>query len=523
MINILVVDDEPINADGIAIYLAEHGGTDWNVMTSYGGVMALAHVKQRVDVLVTDIMMPVCDGFALNERMSTQWPRMKTIFLTGHPQLDYAQRAIRADNVVDYVLKTETEEVILAAVRKAVAAFQKEMQTQDLIGKAMEDIKVAQPLLRKELLISILKQKLDPKESLSERFRELELPLRPDWPVLLLLVQLGPITRLEYGADLASFTLDNIVEKYLWPTYKLYSVQVDSRRIVYFIQSSISHDEQSIKQTFSLLEGVQETYHQSIGMISLVLDHQYCPWQEAGQHYLSMIHTLERFAQLDEDLLVMQSSQDKLSEAAPHSVLFELRSMLEHGEYERAAMRLQQMEWPHTPQGRIDLYRRLLKLYMLTVSARDDAENLYQDCRLPPLMLDEAGWEQTISSFAALLASMSRIAEVSTQRTSNVISRVKEYVNDHLAEDLSLTRMADIVGRSTSNLSKVFKQGTGMGYNEYIVRQRMKHAVSMLVNQPTMRLNDIAETVGYSTPSYFIRVFREHFGMTPSEYRKNNS
>ena len=72
MINILVVDDEPISADGIAIYLAEHGDMDWNVMTSYGGLLALNHIRQRVDILVTDVMMPVCDGFTLHERMSAQ-------------------------------------------------------------------------------------------------------------------------------------------------------------------------------------------------------------------------------------------------------------------------------------------------------------------------------------------------------------------------------------------------------------------------------------------------------------------
>lgn len=521
MINILVVDDEPISADGIAIYLAEHGDMDWNVMTSYGGLLALNHIRQRVDILVTDVMMPVCDGFTLHERMSAQWPRMKTVFLTSYPQMENAQRAIREANVVDYVLKAEPEETILAAVRKAVDLFQRELQTQDLVSKAREDIKAAQPLLRKELLSSILKQKIDPKEPLADRFRELELPLRPDWPVLLLLVQLGPVTQQDHGSDLAAFTLDNIMEKYLWPVYKLYAIQVDSKRIVYFIQSSISHNEESVRKTFSLLEGVRETYHQAIGLISLVLDHHYCRWDEAGQHYLALIHTLERNLQLDEDLLLQQSDEDKPAEAMPHLILFELRSLLEHGEYERAAVRLQQMEWPHTPQGRIDLYRRLLKLYMLTVSARDDAESLYQDCRLPSLMLDEAGWERTISSFAALFASLSRLGDSSPQRLNNVVAKVKEYVHDHLADDLSLTKMADITGRSTSNLSKVFKQATGVGYNEYIVKQRMKHAAAMLLNQPNMRLNDIAEAVGYSTPSYFIRVFRENYGMTPSEYRRS--
>lgn len=131
MINILVVDDEPISADGISIYLEEHGDSTWNVLTAYHSESAMKFSQQRIDILLTDIMMPGTDGFALQEQIRQRWPMVKTVFLTGNRQLDYAQQAIRSSGVVDYVLKMEDETVVLQAVRKAVAAMEGDARTQE--------------------------------------------------------------------------------------------------------------------------------------------------------------------------------------------------------------------------------------------------------------------------------------------------------------------------------------------------------------------------------------------------------
>lgn len=522
MINILVVDDEPISADGIAIYLAEHGETDWNVITAYGGMSALASIHMRIDILISDIMMPVIDGFALHQRMIQHWPRMKTIFLTGYPLLDNAQKAIRADNVIDYILKTEDEQAVLQAVRKAVTAFNADMRAQDIIRKAKEDIKKARPLLQKELLSSLLLQKLELDEPLQERFFQLELPLQAERPVLLLLVQFGSLLQRENGHDLMNFALENIMEKYLWPAYRFFAIAMDSRRVVYFLQWQSGETADQVMQVFSLLEGVQQTYSRTIGALSMVLDCAYGPWSQVGQRYLGLIHTMERNASVLNEGVTLQSSEWELTEVAPHASLLELRGLLESKAYERAAKYLQEMEQPQTYRGRIDLYRRLLKLYCLTMDARDEEEASYPNNKLPPLVLDPEGWQQVIHAFALLFASMSRSSTYAVQSNNQMIEQTKAYVREHLSEDLSLTVMADWLGRSTSNLSRVFKQVTGMGYNEYIVQQRMHFAAQLLRQQSRLRLNDVASAVGYATPSYFIRVFREHFGMTPTEYKKTN-
>lgn len=212
---------------------------------------------------------------------------------------------------------------------------------------------------------------------------------------------------------------------------------------------------------------------------------------------------------------ITQLADEPLSDDEWRGIL----ALVAGGEYDAATGALHRMVLPPAPQQRIDLYRRLLRLYMLAVDSQSDAQSIYQERRVPPLLLDDDGWTHTVHAFAALFSGLTHTPET-TQRNSMLIAQVEKYARGHLADDLSLSKMAMVTGRSASNLSKVFKQMTGMGYHDYIAQLRILQAAQLLRRRPQMRLVDIAASVGFSTTSYFIRVFREHFGITPSEYRK---
>ena len=214
MINILVVDDEPISADGISIYLQERGETDWTVRTAYNGIQALEIARQRVDILVSDIRMPGLDGFQVQEKIREIWPMSRCVFLTSVQQMDYVQRAIRSGTAVDYVLKIEGEEVILDAVRKAADVQKNEIHTRELLQRAEEEIREVRPLLQKELILSLLRGTHLP-FSLAERFRELEFFFRADQRVLLILGQVGDEPSSGGTPDISAFVLNNILEKLL--------------------------------------------------------------------------------------------------------------------------------------------------------------------------------------------------------------------------------------------------------------------------------------------------------------------
>lgn len=107
----------------------------------------------------------------------------------------------------------------------------------------------------------------------------------------------------------------------------------------------------------------------------------------------------------------------------------------------------------------------------------------------------------------------------STLPNTQLVEQVKQYARTHLAEDLSLSKMAAMTGRSISNLSRVFKRTAGIGYNDYINQLRMRQA-ALCLRSSSITLDEVAASVGFNSTSYFIRVFREHFGTTPTGYRK---
>lgn len=105
----------------------------------------------------------------------------------------------------------------------------------------------------------------------------------------------------------------------------------------------------------------------------------------------------------------------------------------------------------------------------------------------------------------------------SDNRTIESIAAVKEYIDNHLSEELSLDTVASKVFLSPKYLSKIFKEETGKNYVEYVTEKRMEKALELMENR-NMTIEQIANTVGYGTTAYFIKKFKEKNGYTPKNY-----
>lgn len=105
-------------------------------------------------------------------------------------------------------------------------------------------------------------------------------------------------------------------------------------------------------------------------------------------------------------------------------------------------------------------------------------------------------------------------------QNNGTIEQIKAYIQDHLNDDLSLDAVAKNIGISAGHLSRLFKQETGQNFLDYIVDCRMQKA-AILIRQPQHSISVVAESVGYRTSRYFSEVFKEYYGVTPTEYRKN--
>ncbi|MEK3888628.1 response regulator transcription factor [Bacillus sp. FSL K6-3431] len=110
------------------------------------------------------------------------------------------------------------------------------------------------------------------------------------------------------------------------------------------------------------------------------------------------------------------------------------------------------------------------------------------------------------------------IKEELNSHHKSVIEHVQEYVEQHLGSDISLQSVAEHVYLHPAYLSKVYKIETGEVFSEYLNRKRMERA-GYLLKETNEKVYEISIILGYSDPSYFIRRFRNYYGMTPQEYR----
>ncbi|MCC3376760.1 AraC family transcriptional regulator [Cohnella sp. REN36] len=96
---------------------------------------------------------------------------------------------------------------------------------------------------------------------------------------------------------------------------------------------------------------------------------------------------------------------------------------------------------------------------------------------------------------------------------------VKEYVESHFGDDLSLDAIAGKLGITGPYLSTYFKEKTGINFSDYTYTVRMSKAKEML-KDTDLKIQDIASLVGYFTVASFNRVFKRFTGLTPSEFRR---
>lgn len=102
---------------------------------------------------------------------------------------------------------------------------------------------------------------------------------------------------------------------------------------------------------------------------------------------------------------------------------------------------------------------------------------------------------------------------------SKVIRQVKEYVKDNHQRDISLSEAAHDVYLSPGYLSILFKKETGENFSKYLTDYRLRRASHLLIHS-NMKINDIAGAVGIDNHSYFAKLFKGKFGVSPLQYRE---
>lgn len=100
------------------------------------------------------------------------------------------------------------------------------------------------------------------------------------------------------------------------------------------------------------------------------------------------------------------------------------------------------------------------------------------------------------------------------------ISRVVHYIEEHIAEEITMLQLSTLTGYNADYLNRIFKQKTGKPISSYIAGKRVDVIIGLMRN-PALSIEHIAKMTGFSTRSYFNRFFKSATGSTPSAYRKD--
>lgn len=485
MFRILIVDDEKIVLNGIKLLIEKRMQLpfvpDIAIASSAAAALELLSVFQP-DLILSDIRMPVIDGFAFIEQVKKRDIICDFAILTSHADFNYAKRAITL-HVEDFILKpvetAELQQVLLNCHAK------KEQRR-----KAEE--KEGFSLLRNLLLYDLPIEQLISEEEL---FRSI-FPYKY-FPVLLL------------QTDSPDPDFTEIIEKELSFHYQKCHTFYFYQNRQYITVCNHDHffiDTAPLKQIFRHIL-LNQSFRYSISISSN-------SWKE--------LHNLYMNAQLR---IFYQKIYPENQEMADISFITYWDCIKIFAETDELKLSQQMQQYidkllsQFTPSPRLfdEIYESFLSncnFYLENLNA-PLLQKTYSEQQLDtPEKLRGAILQNILSYRQFIQDSQKRGSE------PDAVSTLISYIDHHYTEDISLENLADSVEMHPNYVCSLFKKQFGYSYLTYLHQKRIEHAKKLLVQTEFHTLDEIATLVGYNSSNQLLRIFKKYEHMTPGEYRK---
>lgn len=550
MYRLLIVDDEPDIADGLYIFFRNIEHIDLDVYKAYSGYEALEVLNhKKIDIALMDICMPGLTGLKMLEKIHASWPQCRVIFLTGHNEFDYVYTAIKYEGV-SYLLKTEGYDEIVKAVEKAIAQIDASLKSDELMNRARKYMASVIPYMQKEYLNDLLNENSMPGELRNRQFKELEIPLNPDMPVLMLLGRFDNMTAgissLERMEILCSIKL--IAEQNFPNILTAVHIACERTILVWLIQPeefiknehSIDSGSFSWKQLVSMVKGtadtIQSTCRNSLNIsISFILDNDGTAWENISGKYDSLKLLIYSRMGIGMDMLMVNGvfggNEDTKNGILKFKKMKLLEIHLESGQKNEFFQLLSEAkECVNMVEGKhfnpaLEVFYSISLIFLSYINRWNLTEKIAFKIGLNKLThVDEhASWDEAFEYFHELALIIFAFKDSEEERNiTSSINYIKQYINNNLNEDLSLSRLAEKVYFNPSYFSRMFKQSTGINILSYINDIRIGKAKELLQDSG-LKIHEIALSVGYDSPSYFTQFFKRIVKISPQEYRDSLS
>ncbi len=548
MYSVLIVDDEPEIVDSLFELLSSASPGQLDILKAYSGREAQCILSAvKIDILLTDIRMPGINGFQLSETAKSNWPGCRVVFLTGYNEFDYAYSAIKS-NCEDYLLKTESNGEILRTIEETVKKIEQSLRDEELLNRAKIQSRELLPLMRDKFLLELASGGVPSNRLLKDRFLELGISLNPDKDVYLLLGRPDGLTG-NPGSGLYDAEYRAAVRLATEEALGRYShkalFELDPTTFLCLIQAG-EKDEPGQADTLSIIKGaienIQNICRQSLSLtVSFALGTDPAPLGTLPEKLLSLRKLLDIGAGLGQEAFLTDRSfsmerlerltsyenDDLKKHTLSAQKLASLSSYLDRGlrkEYFDLLAEitdcLRNLKNKNNHFG-LEIYYSIANCLLsyinrwLIADAIAFKMGLYKLTRID----FHDSWQDAVDYLHLLSEEIFKTQKNNCEKMAvTSVKFIKQYTHEHLKEDLSLSRIAELVYFNPSYLSRLFKQVTGMNYSEYLMEVRVGRARELLADTG-MLIHEVVEAVGLGSPTYFGRIFKKATGMTPQEYR----
>lgn len=522
MYKLLIVDDEEAIREGLCNIV------DWKalgyevVQAVEDGQDAVEYIKKSpVDIILTDIKMTFMTGLDLAKYIHDNKLAIKVVIISGYKEFEFARQALTY-NVKHYLLKPTR----LDELKKVFTELREEMDNENNEKEKRKTEKQQHQellnLTREQFFTDLILGAIRTKEAVDKRIKTIGIGIDPAMSRLCVMNLSFPENDLEYSEQsIGKDTLYTTLRNYIGSSngdIRYYTVFNSSEHIQ--ILAAAPHDIATPvleEMSLSFFEKISVKINMILGIkISANIERTFNTLYEAAIYYEPLIPSVYAENYKLEDVInsfdmSRLDKQQKLFFSYINSGNLEMALSL----FENFIDELKFMPKKVIHNFIIDLFANLKKelddLGVHISSSIFDYEVILKLYDTNEMKL----WGRSV------LTNILKHAKTHKDTSEkNVIQKAREFISNNYSKDIGLDEVSEHVFLSSIYFSRLFKQQTGENFVDYLLKIRMRKAMEFLQN-PRQKVYEVSLKVGYQNTKYFYKLFKEHTGFTPAEYREN--
>ncbi|MBO0458172.1 response regulator [Enterococcus hulanensis] len=508
MYKVFIVEDEHLIRESLKrnlIQLSKQLPIEMVGEASDGEVALSMILKERPDILLTDIRMPFMNGIELSQEVKEALPDIQIIFISGFDEFEYAKAAIHLQ-VVEYLLKPIKTQELEGSLKSVINRLEQKKQSSP-------DDSYSQDVQKNLFLNSLFENQLGTAQAIEEARRLKRQIAGKQFIVILIANHENKIF------DDYKLFRGKLAELYDTDESILFSC-LSSRFIKLLLfagnkQELLKTADQTASTLFSILTTSDSKLAIAIGNpVERISDIQ--------NSYRTAYNMLEYSTiQSDNPILHYQNFDNQYSNFA---LEFQLSKRLEQISLKETPNLTNELI-EQTEKSESPLLYRLLLLNDLNQRAQEKNQKektkfpIASPAELPAILSDIVLFRNYLNQLIPFLKAT--VINETMSQYRELLERSVTFIRQHYTEpELSLGDVANHVNLSSSHFSTIFSQSLGKTFVEYLTEQRLTEA-KRLLKETDWKLSAIAAEIGYNDPNYFSYIFKRKETISPKEYRKS--